>query len=555
MSDQERQQITHDDYNFPPGTVHLVDMNFNLNVQKGDGNIILHPQPSSNVNDPLRWSKTKRNLQFALLWFWSFMLALNMNFMSPLFADWVVEFHTTYFQLGVAIALGYLGLGVGVLFIQPTALKLGKVFVYRLGTILAIVTCIFGSQSSNVGYFHAFRILAGLAASPVDTLVEISANDLFFQHERSTAFSSLILALYGGTDLGPVAAGYIADSMDWSWCYYILIIIFVPMLVLQFFWMEETTFRRSTNEEEELEEEIIAQIKSHETGQLADSPSSKQEDKIDIVVESEPEDDDQVKLTYWQKHKLYHTEHNDPRSWSCIFVRPLYLVTFPAIVWSGMIYGFQMFWLSLTVNTQSAIFSAPPYNFSINNVGLTTLGLFVGSVIGMFYGGPFVDWFAIKMAKRNNGIMEPEHRLHTMLIPTVLNAAGILAYGLGAYYGRHWAISVVLGLGLMGFAMSSSGAICLVYAVECYEKLASESLVLILFIRNMIGMGFSFAISPWIAAQGMMKTTFTMFTLSVVVNATYLLMIWKGKAIRRWSKARYERVSVPSYGDIFKRKK
>lgn len=237
------------------------------------------------------------------------------------------------------------------------------------------------------------------------------------------------------------------------------------------------------------------------------------------------------------------------------FVRPLYLVTFPAIVWSGMIYGFQMFWLSLTVNTQSAIFSAPPYNFSINNVGLTTLGLFVGSVIGMFYGGPFVDWFAIKMAMRNNGIMEPEHRLHTMLIPTVLNAAGILAYGLGAYYGRHWAISVVLGLGLMGFAMSSSGAICLVYAVECYEKLASESLVLILFIRNMIGMGFSFAISPWIAAQGMMKTTFTMFTLSVVVNATYLLMIWKGKAIRRWSKARYERIIVPSYGDIFKRKK
>lgn len=84
--------------------------------------------------------------------------------------------------------------------------------------------------------------------------------------------------------------------------------------------MEETTFRRSTNEEEELEEEIIAQIKSHETGQLADSPSGKQEDKIDIVVKSEPEDDNQVELTYWQKHKLYHTEHNDPRSWLCILL-------------------------------------------------------------------------------------------------------------------------------------------------------------------------------------------------------------------------------------------
>ena len=483
------------------------------------------------------------------------MLALNMNFMTPLFSDWVVEFHTTYFKLGVAIALGYLGLGVGVLFIQPTALKLGKVFVYNIGTVIAIVTCIFGSQSSNIGYFHAFRILAGFAASPVDTLVEISANDLFFQHERSTAFSSLILALYGGTDLGPVAAGYIADSMHWSWCFYILIIIHGCMLVFQVFYMEETTFRRSKNEEEELEHEILAQIKSHETSKSGEPLDNKLQDKIEVVIESKPDDAEQEKLTYWQKHKLYHTEQNDTRSWLCIFVRPLYLVTFPAVVWSGMIYGFQMFWLSLTVNTQSEIFSGAPYNFSINNVGLTTLGLFVGSVIGMFYGGPFVDWFAIKMAKRNNGIMEPEHRLHTMLVPTILNAGGILAYGLGAYYGSHWAIPVVLGLGLMGFAMSSSGAICLVYAVECYEQLASESLVLILFIRNMIGMGFSFAISPWIAAQGMMTTTFTMFALSVVVNASYLFMIWKGKAIRRWSRARYEKVTVPTYGDIFRRKR
>ena len=555
MSDEEKQQVIHDDYNFPPGTVHLVDMHGTLNVKKGDGNIILHPQPTSNVNDPLRWSKKKRSLQFAFLWFWAFMLALTLSFMGPFFADWVIEFNTSYNELGVAVALGFLGLGVGICFIQPTGLKLGKVFVYNMGTVLAIVSCAMGSQSKNIGYFHAFRILAGLAASPVDTLVEISANDLFFQHERSTAFSSLILALYGGTDLGPVAAGYIGESMHWSWCYYIQIIIYIPMLILGFFWMEETTFRRSENEEEELEEEILAQIKSHETGQIADIVSSEQKYNIDVVVDAKSDDDDQVKWTYWQRHKLYHTAQNDTRSWLCIFLRPFYLVTFPAVVWSGMIYGFQMFWLSLVINTQSAIYSAEPYNFTVNNVGLTTMGLFIGNVIGMFYGGQFVDWFAIKMAERNNGILEPEHRLHTMLIPTILNAAGILAYGLGSYYGKHWAISVVAGQGLMGFAMSSSGAICLVYAVECYEKLASESRVLILFIRNMIGMGFSFAISPWIAAEGLLKTTYAMFAISVIVNGSYIFMTWKGKAIRRWSRARYERISVPSYGEIFKRNK
>lgn len=59
------------DYEFVPGTVHLVDTAGFLDVKKaGNSKIILQPQPSSNINDPLRWSKRKKILQFGLLWFW-----------------------------------------------------------------------------------------------------------------------------------------------------------------------------------------------------------------------------------------------------------------------------------------------------------------------------------------------------------------------------------------------------------------------------------------------------------------------------------------------------
>ena len=47
-----------------------------------------------------------------------------------------------------------------------------------------------------MGSIFAFKALVGLGASPCDSVVELSATDLFFQHERSTAISSLILALY-----------------------------------------------------------------------------------------------------------------------------------------------------------------------------------------------------------------------------------------------------------------------------------------------------------------------------------------------------------------------
>lgn len=61
-----------------PGTIHLLDLQGILDVQKdpySKHNIILIPQPSSNPNDPLRWSLAKKKSQFAFLWLWAFLMA------------------------------------------------------------------------------------------------------------------------------------------------------------------------------------------------------------------------------------------------------------------------------------------------------------------------------------------------------------------------------------------------------------------------------------------------------------------------------------------------
>ncbi|CAK9436342.1 uncharacterized protein LODBEIA_P09000 [Lodderomyces beijingensis] len=562
MFSKSRDDATVDDREFVPGTTHLVDVEGILNVKKKsvEGDVILHPQPTSNVNDPLTWSKKKKYLQFALIWFWGFMLAVSTNFSGPLFVTWVDEWNTTFGMMGVTVAVSFIFLGVGVCVVQPTALKVGKQFCYNCGTILAIISCIFGAFSKNIGYLIAFNVLTGLAAAPVDSLLEASSTDLFFRHERSTAFSLVVLALYAGSFLGPVAAGYITDNLHWKWCFYIQIMIYVPLLVAQVFWMEETSFRRDENDEEVLEEGILSQIHTIKSGGGISQVESKilrnnkEIGDVDVAASEKSSVSSSVPYTWLQKRNWIHTEQNDPRSWLSIFTRPIFLISFPAVIWAGVVYGFQMCWLSLLTNTQALIYESEPYNFSVESTGLTNLAVFVGNVVGMIYGGNFVDWFSVKMARRNNGIMEPEHRLHTMVVPTLINAGGILAYGLGSYYGDHWAISVVIGQGFMGFAMSSSGAVCLVYAVECYEKLTNETLVLILFMRNMISVGFNFGISPWITNQGLMGSTYVMFALSLAINGSYLIFVIWGKDMRRWTRKRYDKISDPLYGEVFNRK-
>lgn len=545
------QVVENNDYEMVPGTVHLIDINGNLDVQK-NGDIILQPQPTNNPNDPLTWSKLKRLIQFSLVWIWGLFVAVAINWVGPVFGVWEKDLKTTIGDLSNAVAVGFLFLGVGVLLVQPTTLKLGKRFIYIAGSIFTIISLAVGSQATEVGSIFAFKALVGLGASPCDSVVELSATDLFFQHERSTAISSLILALYAGSFVGPIIAGYITDSIGWKWCFYVQIIIYLTFLIIQIFFQQETTFRRSLSDET-LEEEILQQIKSTEINnekQIISEPLAKEivdEELGSSSIES------YKKKTYFQKMNIIHTDQNDFRSWLCIFYRPFFVLYYPAFIFGGIVYGSQMMWLLLTSTTQTLIYGAEPYNFSANGIGLTNLGCLVGSILGTFYGGKFVDWLSIRLAKKNNGILEPEYRLWAMIIPTILNAGGLLAYYLPCANKASWAFSVVLGQGALGFAMSSSGSICITYAIDSYPKVASEGIVLMLFIRNMMGMGFSYAILPWINRNGLVVVTWLMFMLSIIINGSFIVMLVFGKRFRRWTAAHYEKVSEPRYGEFFKR--
>lgn len=84
----------------------------------------------------------------------------------------------------------------------------------------------------------------------------------------------------------------------------------------------------------------------------------------------------------------------------CVFLSSIFVLYYPAFIFGGIVYGSQMMWLLLTSTTQTLIYGAEPYNFSANGIGLTNLGCLVGSILGTFYGGKFVDWLSIRLAKK-----------------------------------------------------------------------------------------------------------------------------------------------------------
>jgi hypothetical protein len=62
---------------------------------------------------------------------------------------------------------------------------------------------------------------------------------------------------------------------------------------------------------------------------------------------------------------------------------------------------------------------------------------FIGSAIGIFFGGTVSDWTANYFTKRNGGIREPEFRLPSISIGMITSPLALILYGVGIQHELH----------------------------------------------------------------------------------------------------------------------
>lgn len=121
---------------------------------------------------------------------------------------------------------------------------------------------------------------------------------------------------------------------------------------------------------------------------------------------------------------------------------------------------------------------------------------------------------------------------------TLVACANVTLQGVGAAHGVHW-VGLAFGLGMMVFGLVIGGGIGLSYAVDCFKEISGESMASVIIIRNTIGFGISYAITPWYTNMGLQNCFITAGFISIACMATFLPMIWKGKALRKFSAKKY----------------
>jgi MFS family permease len=536
-----------------PGTVFLIDVARNDHRSSHD-EIVLIPKPSADPEDPLNWPPARKMTTVCMAYLYVFGTGIASSLQYSVLNDITRDTGISTANLVQGTGLMFLFFGWACLIWQPLALAYGRRGVYMITMLLAVPMMEWTAYSTSSGEWVAHRVLIGIIASPIESLCEVTIFDLYFAHNRGTYMALYVSVLFGSNFLAPLVAGWFNDAYGWRWTMHLGSIVCAVCFVVIFFFMEETIYFRNdaapqaSASASDMDSYRLSKDKSAGSSEKASLPTTAESNASGDPVSGMPTPSipgSRSVCTRWSRYALFRLLPGRPSKTETLRMvyRPVIMIfRLPTVAWAGFLYGINLAWYNVLNGTTSPVLSSAPYNWSSAQVGCVYAGPIIGAAVALLWSGNAADWIALRLARRNNGVREPEHRLWVLGASGIISAAGLMTWGIGAYHGVHW-VGLVFGLGMLTFGCVSGGSIAVSYNVDCFKSIAGETTVSIMVIRNTIGFGISYAITPWWQTQGLQNCFITAGTISLACTLTFLLMICYGKRLRRWSIPAYQEYS------------
>jgi len=543
---------------FIPGTINIYSFSAqegDTDLQVTDDHIILLPQPTQSVNDPLNWTKSKKLWNFFVLAFITGFTAATSNDAGSIQDSLNEIYGISYDAMNTGAGVLFIAIGWATFLFTPFASLYGRKITYFICIFLGLGGAVWFSQCRTTSDSIWSQLFVGASEACAEAHVQQSLTDMYFQHQLGSVLTVYITATSVGTYLGPLIGGFIVQYVGFRWVGWIAVFISAALLIVIVFAMHETYFDRrlyhgviltglpgteARNEKKVLEKKTIVDSKNSDSNSV-NSNLSKHDNDLELARTanngaSEP------KNSYWKSVAMITPSTNMIGTGFKQYCKRLILLfrvfLFPPCIFSGLVWGMQDALLTFYLTVEDDQYYDPPYNYSNTGVALMNVPCLIGSIIGCIYAGVVSDWFTIWMAKRNNGIQEAEFRLYFLIIPAVLCPVGLILFAVGTDQQWHW-FPTYFGLGLVGLGFGSSGDVAMGYLMDAYPEMVIEMMAGVSVINNMFGCIFTFACSPWLNAMGNTKTFIILAVITCVIMGSSIPFIYFGKRIRLWTKPWY----------------
>ncbi|CAI7591056.1 unnamed protein product [Penicillium palitans] len=346
------------------------------------------------------------------------------------------------------VSIYLLGYAFGPMILAPLSELYGRNIVYHICNILYLLMTIACALAPNLPGFMVCRLLAGTAGSAPLSIGAGSLADIIPSKNRGLAMGAWVLGPVLGPVIAPIetAGGYLVESRGWRWTFWVLAMLAGAFSILAVICLREThpytLLRRKTK------------ALQRQTG---------------------------------NRNLRSALEAGQPASSLFMFsiLRPTKMLFFSPIVslfalYIAVIYGY----LYLLFTTFPSVF-LDVYHFSSGNVGLTYLGIGVGSIVGMVFQSLTSD-AVFQWLKDRHGFSKPEYRLPPLFLSCWMIPISLFWYGWTANRDVLW-ISPIVATSLMGFGMVNAFTAVSTYLVDAYTEYAASAIAATTVLRSIIG--------------------------------------------------------------------
>ena len=326
---------------------------------------------------------------------------------------------------------------------MPFVHRYGRRPIYLVSTFIQFATTIWYANMKSKNEFFALTFISSLGGAVSEAIAVVTISDLFYVHQRGRLNGVYLATQATGTSLGPVIMGYVVKDLGWRFMWWLSAILVGTNSFLVLFFFEESKYvtplisGRALNHDSGKEVPLHTIDGQDESDQESSKSSSKPRPFAKCAPETSAreetdiiEDTSQVyKRKPYRQRLALATPTDEPILRH--FYRPfLILVSIPGAAYVAITYGSLLAWSAVVSSSQSYFTVVPPYNLSPVGVGLLALGPFVGQLVGSILISPLNDLSAIKLARRNGGIFEPEMRLWLAIPGALVCFAGLMTYGM-----------------------------------------------------------------------------------------------------------------------------
>ncbi|USP73614.1 hypothetical protein yc1106_00888 [Curvularia clavata] len=221
--------------------------------------------------------------------------------------------------------------------------------------------------------------------------------------------------------------------------------------------------------------------------------------------------------------------------WLRVAIRPFILFAYPAVLWSSLVYALAVGWLIVLSESVAHIYRDTSYNFTPLQVGLVYISPFVGGVLGTAVAGRVSDLVVRFMARKNDGVYEPEFRLLMAFPIAISTVIGLMGFGWSAEEKDKWIVPTVF-FGVISFGCSLASTTAITFVVDSYRMYAGEALVTLNFSKNVLhGFIFSLFFPHWLESSGSKKTFLAIGGIQLGCMMFSIPMYIYGKRARMWT--------------------